>query len=102
MKFYIPTGCIYLISEDDCFWLQPVEFISYRNAIKLNKWANGWLAEADESFNSYFTIISGSQLPIITDAEYFQVVADGIAFFSKERAKQFRSTWREFELKINS
>jgi hypothetical protein len=102
MKFYIPNDRIAQVNEDDCIWLNPAEFVSHRKAIILYEWANGWIFEADDSFNTYFKLITGKQLPTITDAEYAQYIVDKIAFLGKERCQQFRTAWTEFQPKINT
>lgn len=101
MKFYVPNSRIDQIELHDCTWLNPAHFDSNKEALVLDQWANGWIFEADESFNSFFTIITGNQLPTITDAEYAQFVMDRIAFLGKERARQFRTAWVQFLPKIN-
>lgn len=102
MKFYIPNDRISRVDEDDCVWLNPADFNSHKEAIILDQWANGWIFEADDSFNTYFTLITGKQLPTITDAEYAQFIVDKIAFLGRDRARQFRLAWAEFQPKINT
>lgn len=102
MKFYIPSHCIEQVNEEDCKWLNPAHFNLHKRSIILYEWANGWIFEADDSFNTYFTLITGKQLPIITDAEYAQFIVDKVAFLSKERSEQFRSSWGQFQPKINT
>lgn len=102
MKFYIPGNCINQINEEDCIWLNPAEFSSSRKAIILLEWSNGWIFEADDSFNTYFTLITSKQLPTITDAEYAQFIVDKIAFLGKERCRQFTFAWSQFHPKINN
>jgi len=102
MKFYIPNDRIAQVNEDDCTWLNPADFNMHKRAIILYQWANGWIFEADDSFNTYFTLITGKQLPTITDAEYAQFIIDKVAFLSKERTEQFRSSWAQFQPKINT
>ena len=102
MKFYVPNDCMHYIKEGDCAWLNPAEFNPHKKAIILYEWSNGWIAETDDSFNSYFTLITGKQLPTITDAEYAQFIVDKIAFLGKERCRQFRTAWAEIQPKINT
>jgi hypothetical protein len=102
MKFYIPNDRIAQVNEDDCIWLNPADFSLHKKAIVLYEWSNGWLFEADDSFNTYFTLITGKQLPTITDAEYAQFIVDKIAFLGKKRTEEFRTAWAEFQPKINS
>lgn len=87
MKFYIPNSKIGEVDEYDCVWLNPAEFSPHREAIVLDQWGNGWIFEADESFNTFFTIITGDSLPIITDAEYAQFIMDKIAFLGKNEPR---------------
>lgn len=96
MKFYIPNNFIHCINEKDCRWLMPADFNQNREALVFNEWSSGWIFEADDSFNTYFTIVTGNQLPTITDAEYAQFVIDKVAFLGRERAKQFRTAWIKF------
>lgn len=103
MKFYVPNECIDQIDNDGvCKWLQPADFDGDRRCLILDQWANGWIFEADESFNTFFTITTGKRLPTVTDHEYQQFVMDRVAFFSKERASEFRRAWIEFRPKINN
>lgn len=102
MKFYIPNNKIEQVDEEDCIWLNPADFRTHQKSIVLDQWGNGWIFEADDSFNSFFTLITGKQLPVITDAEYAQFVVDKIAFLGKKRAEEFRSAWLEFQPKINN
>jgi len=102
MKFYVPSNSIAYLEDQDCTWLNPADFNFHKRCITLYEWANGWIFEADESFNSFFTIITGKQLPIITDEEYQQFVMDKVAFLSKKRTEEFRTAWAEFLPKINT
>lgn len=102
MKFYIPNTCLSEVEDQDCVWLKPVVFNRTRKALILDQWANGWLFEADESFNSFFTVITGNQLPTVSDAEYAQLEMDRISFLSKERTRQFGLAWNKFHRKINN
>jgi hypothetical protein len=96
MKFYIPNDKIDQVNEEDCKWLNPADFQPHKRSITLYEYSNGWIFEAEESFNSFFKLITGKKLPTITDAEYAQFVLDKVAFFSKDRAEQFRTAWAEF------
>jgi hypothetical protein len=102
MKFYIPNICFNSVSHHELNWLVPAEFNWAKRSIYLYEYSNGWIADADDSFNSFFTLTTGNKLPTITDAEYNQYVLDKVAFFSKTRAEEFRTAWAEFQPKINS
>lgn len=102
MKFYIPNDRICQLNEDDCIWLNPADFSVRKKSLILDQWANGWIFESDDSFNSFFTLITGNQLPTVTDAEYAQFVADKVAFLGKDRCEQFRLAWAQFQPKINT
>lgn len=101
MKFYIPNSSIVHLEDQDCTWLNPADFSFHARRITLQEWGNGWIFEADGSFNSFFTIITGKQLPTITDEEYQQFVMDKVAFLSKKRTEEFRIAWAEFQPKRN-
>jgi len=96
MKFYVPHSVIDHLEEQECTWLNPADFSFHKRCIRMNDWASGWIFEADDSFNSFFTIITGKQLPTITDEEYQQFVMDRVAFLSKKRAEEFRTAWVAF------
>ena len=98
MKYCIPSGLVtntYL--ENNCEWVEPIEFIEYRKAIINNPIKiNGWILESDDSFDSYFVLVSGIQIPKIFDSEYSQLSLDNIAFLSKTRFQEFRKLWKKF------
>ena len=99
MKFYIPNDRISMIEEYDCAWLMPADFNPHKKAIVLYEWANGWIIESDDYFNTYFVLMTGKKLPTITDDEYKQFVMDKIAFLSKARNNEFKTAWLEFRPK---
>lgn len=96
MKFYIPNNHIYKIEDIDIGWLLPAEFVYHERSIVLLEFSNGWIVETDENFNTYFTLISGKQLPTITDQEYSQLILDKKTFLCKKRAEEFRTAWAKF------
>lgn len=97
MKFYIPSRMLHMIQEEDFLWLGPTDFnIEKKRLEKKGKYSDGWIFEADEGFNTFFTIRTGLQLPTITDQEYTQLNLDGVAFLGKERTAKLIKAWEAF------
>lgn len=99
MKFYIPNDRISTVEDYGCEWLTTADFNPHKRAIVLYEWGNGWIFEADDYFNTYFTLMTGKKLPTITDDEYKQFLMDKIAFLSKARNKEFKTAWLQFQPK---
>lgn len=92
MKFYVPNEISSHI--EDVEWLVPAEYNINKNTLTLYEWANGYIMEADEHFQSFFALSFGIVLPRVTDAEYAQFILDKVTFLDKGRAEQFKTTWK--------
>lgn len=84
MKFFIShTSINNLTNWDDMAWLQTVHYSTVTKRISLDQWGNGWVCEADESFLSFYTILSGKELMRISETEYMQLISDKTIFLDK-------------------
>lgn len=97
MKFYVPCEAIRYLKDEDFEWLMPADFCVGRQSITLYQYSNGWIIEADESFNTFFALITGRKLPYITDQEYRQFLLDKVAYLGRERTQNIWKAWCAFE-----
>jgi len=91
MKFYAKTPRLTEIENLDYELLIGVDAnLAGRGSMKINKWGNGWIFDADEEFPSYCMIRHGFTVPSITEDEYKLLRLCKIIFFSKERTANLR------------
>jgi hypothetical protein len=96
MKFYIPSDMLERLEEEEFTWLSEANLNLERKCISRKEFARGWIIEADEGFDTFFTIKTGLQLPVITDQEYNQFKLDDVAFLGKERTRKVHAAWVKF------
>lgn len=97
MKFYIPNRMLNKLEDGEFEWLTAAYFDVDRECILKDQYGEGWIIESDDGFNTFFTIKTGLQLPVITNQEYAQLNLDNIAFLGKERTYKLGLAWDAFE-----
>lgn len=103
MKFYVPCDKAYHVEDQEgIVWLDEATMQWDRNRIILDLWASGYIFETDESFQTFFAIKTGFQMPYISDQEYGQLVVDKVAYLDKARVNQLRVAWGQLRPKINN
>lgn len=84
------------LEDEEFVWLSQANLNLDRKSITKKEFARGWIIEADEGFDTFFTIKTGLQLPVITDQEYNQFKLDDVAFLGKERTRKVNIAWTKF------
>lgn len=102
MKFYVPCDKAHHVEDQDVIWLEEATLEFNKKRLVLYQWSDGYIFEADESFQTFFAIQTGFQMPYITDQEYAQLIVDKIAYLDKARVNQLRVAWAHLHPKINN
>ena len=102
MKFYVPCDKAHHVDGQDVIWLEEATLEFHKKRLVLYQWSDGYIFEADESFQTFFAIQTGFPMPFITDQEYNQLIVDKIAYLDKARTNQLRAAWAHLHPKINS
>lgn len=102
MKFYVPCDKAFHVEDEDVVWLEEATLEWDKKRLVLYEWADGYIFEADDSFQTFFAIKTGFQMPYITDQEYAQLIVDKIAYLDKARVNQLRTAWGQLNPKINT
>ena len=102
MKFYVPCDKAYYLEDQDVAWIDEATLEFHKKRLVRYQWSDGYIFEADESFQTFFAIQTGFQMPYITDQEYTQFTIDKIAYLDKARVNQLRAAWGQLHPKINN
>jgi hypothetical protein len=97
MNFYAPNDVLQYLNEHDFECLMPAEFDLHRKKISLYQYSNGEIVWADDSFGSYFALLTGQPLPVLTNEEYRQYVRNKEAFLGDQRASNLWRAWMLFK-----
>lgn len=93
MKFYCKGLLLNKVEDQEYELLCGVRLNVYkRGSITKDNWGSGWIYESDESFRSWCAIAYGFEPVIITEQEFYLLNVDGVAFLSRERTEEIRSS----------